>query len=181
MSHIAFKRFRPGSAASTPTAEAFLSRIEEWLLEKDLLDVALSIDVRNHAGTEAPQTIDLMLTPGHKGAASLLIGMLAWPDNEVEFFLSVLAGRDILSSDIDDRLDADSLLAICMAVATGLLAEERLVVVGKTVGRRVAVPFGHSDCFAKRSGLTGLHLDRIAATLGLARVEQIRYPAWKIA
>jgi hypothetical protein len=158
-----------------------MNRLEAWLLEADLHDVNLSIDIRDQAGKGAPQVIELVLAPGRSGAAAVAINMLAWPDNEVDYFLSVVAGTDILSSAIEDRLDADSLLAICMAVAAGQLAEERLVVVGKTIGRRAAVFCGHSVRFAKSSGLTGLRLDRIAATLGLARLEQIRYPAWKIA
>ncbi|MCK5623331.1 MAG: hypothetical protein KAJ11_13630 [Alphaproteobacteria bacterium] len=180
MSHIAFKRFRLGGAQSVPDVEAFLGKLENWLDEAGLRDVSLSMDIQEHGGKGAPQVISLVLAPGRPGAASLSIGVCAWPDNEVEYYLSIGADRDILSTAIDDRLVADSLLAICEAVAGGRLCEQRLTMAGKVIGHRAAVPYGHAGIIAQRTGLAGLRLDRVIAALGIARFEEIHYPAWKV-
>lgn len=179
MSHMAFKRFRPDGARSAPAAEAFLGRLETWLDGAGFADVRLAMGVRDHKGDGAPQVVDLDLAPGRPGAASLSVSLCAWPDGEVDYYLSVGADPKILTSTIDDRLDADSVLAICEAVAAGGLHEQRLTLAGRTIGHRAAVRHAHIGVYAQRSGLSGLRLDRVLAALGLARLEDIGYPTWK--
>lgn len=179
MSYVAFKRFRPGGTEAAPAVEGFLGRLESWLNEAGLQDVSLSMDIQDHGGTNAPQVVNLDLRPGRPGAASLSISICAWPDGEVEYFLSVGDDVEILTTTIDERPDADRVLAICEAVADGGLNEQRLTLAGKTIGHRAAVQYGHTQTYAQRTGVAGLGLDRIMAALGLARMQDISYPAWK--
>jgi len=165
---------------SAPAIEAFLRRLENWLNDTDLENVGLAIEIRNHGGKGAPQVVDLDLKPARSGAAALSIGICAWPENEVEYYLSIGAGREILTTAMQDRLNADRVLAICEAVAAGGLREQRLTLAGRIIGHRAAVRYGHTGIYAQRAGLAGLGLDRIAAALGLARLAEIGYPAWKV-
>ena len=178
MSHIAFKRFRPGGVRSAPAVEGFLGKLEGWLNDAGLENVSLSMNFQQHGGEGAPQVIELVLAPGRPGAAALSISICAWPDNEVEYYLSIGADREILTTAIGDRPDGDRVLAICEAVAAGRLNEQRLTLAGKTIGHRAAVRYGHTGTYAQRSGAAGLRLDRIAAAFGLAQLEVINYPAW---
>jgi hypothetical protein len=113
LSHIAFKRFRPGGVRSAPAVEGFLGKLEGWLNDAGLENVSFSMDVQDHGGKGAPQVVDLNLMPGRPGAASLSISICAWPDNEVEYYLSIGADREILTTAIGDRPDGDCVLAIC--------------------------------------------------------------------
>lgn len=177
---MAFKQFRPGGVETAPAVEAFLRRLENWLNEAGLENVGLAMEIRDHGGKEAPQVVDLDLKPGRSGAASLSISICAWPDNEVEYYLSIGADREILTTTMQDRLDADRVLAISEAVAAGGLREQRLTLAGRIIGHRAGLRYGHTRTYAQRTGLAGLGLDRIAAALGLARLAEIGYPAWKV-
>ena len=178
MSHIAFKRFRPSGLESVPAAEAFLRRLEAWLEDAGLHNVGIAMDVQCH-GKDGAQVIGIDLATGFPGTAAVSIAVCIWPDSEVEYYLTVHDDRDILTSSMEERIDADRALAICEAVAIGQLTGWQLTLAGRTIGQRAALRYGRSGTWSQASGIAGLGLDRIAAALGLARLQETAYRAWK--
>ena len=179
MSHIAFKRFRPGGAQSAPAVEAFLGRLENWLDEAGLHNIGLSFEAGDRGRGGGPELLHVDLAPARPDAARIGVSICVWPDGDAEFHVSVHGDRDILHSDIEDRLDADRVLALCKSIAAGRLVEDRLTAGGRVLGQRAQLPVGRAATLTYSNGASGLSLDRLLSLLPFLRTECIRYAPWK--
>lgn len=193
-SQLAFKDFRPGGRRWTPAVESFLEKLEAWLgASRFAFTVEFIPEKREVFGMEAC----VRIVPDTPGSVSITVSAFSDGESEPEFHFSADAvlpeearstgltrsagtERNILWAGENDFLDTSVVIDMCRAIATGHLSQRLLVCGSRVLGDHAQLSYGDAVIYSYYSGVAGVPLiAKLLTGLGVARLEEIRYPAWE--